>query len=306
MATNGRKMVIVPQNILEDLKQRHRNAVTLPPSPVIETTVQLEQELRHILDRTDLSELEKAKAYGQLLTRYRMFYEKATDGTSAKVSTSLPVRASPSTRDVPQTTESEVTKSTPSTRTALPESKNKFVDLVIKSVPQTLQKKATLLIDQIRDHPHMTWNEQGHLVYKGEVVPYSNIVDLVNDTLRKRIKFTPTGWEVFARGLNEINIPQDLVGNADRWKWMENRSWIPKELQQSQFRHSTPIRLRAHKSTLPDEADDSAYISELPSAIPSTPTPGKKAKKATSMTDTPISESRFSPKNLVSRWVPWK
>ena len=52
----------------------------------------------------------------------------------------------------------------------------------------------------------------------------SNIVDPVNDVLRKRKSFEPVGWKTFARGLKDVNTPMDLVGNHDRWIYMQTAS----------------------------------------------------------------------------------
>jgi hypothetical protein len=57
------------------------------------------------------------------------------------------------------------------------------------------------------------------LKYKGETVRGSNVVDLVNDVLRKRKYFNPQGWETFGEALREANVPQDLIGHEDRWKY---------------------------------------------------------------------------------------
>jgi hypothetical protein len=45
-----------------------------------------------------------------------------------------------------------------------------------------------------------------------ETVQGSNLVDLVNDVLRKRKYFNPQGWETFGEALREANVPQDLIG----------------------------------------------------------------------------------------------
>jgi hypothetical protein len=47
--------------------------------------------------------------------------------------------------------------------------------------------------------------------YKAETVRGSNVVDLVNDVLRKRKYFNPQGWETFEEALREANVPQDLI-----------------------------------------------------------------------------------------------
>ncbi len=91
---------------------------------------------------------------------------------------------------------------------------------VLESAPDRMKKKAQLLVNRIRNSPHLQWTDTGELVYKGQVVANSNVVDLVNDVLRRRKHFEPQGWQTFARGLKESNVPQDLIGHQERWQWM--------------------------------------------------------------------------------------
>ena len=58
---------------------------------------------------------------------------------------------------------------------------------IIDSVPKTMQTCAKLLIQKLKDHSDIiSWNNNGQLVLEGSIVPNSNIVDLVNDVMRKR------------------------------------------------------------------------------------------------------------------------
>ena len=52
----------------------------------------------------------------------------------------------------------------------------------------------------------ITWTARGELIHEGVPVVGSNVVDLVNDLLRKS-KTAPTGWQPFARQLRAINLP---------------------------------------------------------------------------------------------------
>ena len=76
--------------------------------------------------------------------------------------------------------------------------------------------------------PYIAWSEKGELKYKGETVRGSNVVDLVNDVLRKRKYFNPQGWETFGEALREANVPQDLIGQEDRWKYITQTKRTPK------------------------------------------------------------------------------
>ena len=104
-----------------------------------------------------------------------------------------------------------------------------------------MQRKAKVLIDKIKSRSDMRWNDKGELVYKRKVVPGSNIVDLVNDTMRKRKHFEATGWEVFATGLKEANVPQELVGNSRQWDYMKKAQASEEEEEEDSFGFSTPL-----------------------------------------------------------------
>ena len=59
------------------------------------------------------------------------------------------------------------------------------------------------------------WNE-GQLVFRGITVPGTNMVDLVNHSLRQRKKFNPEGWELFSKALAHLNVPEGIVRNGNR------------------------------------------------------------------------------------------
>ena len=90
-------------------------------------------------------------------------------------------------------------------------------DEILETVPKTM--KAQLLLKKMKSSPNISWNEKGELKYKGETVQGSNVVDLVNDVLRKRNYFNPQGWETFGEALRETNVPQDLIGHEDHWRF---------------------------------------------------------------------------------------
>ena len=63
---------------------------------------------------------------------------------------------------------------------------------IIDSVLKTMRNLAKLMIQKLKDHSDVIgWNDNGQLVLEGSAVPNSNIVDLVNDVMRKRKGFNP-------------------------------------------------------------------------------------------------------------------
>ena len=102
---------------------------------------------------------------------------------------------------------------------------------IIDSVPKTMQNGAKLLIQKLKDHSDViNWNDNGQLVLEGSIAPNSNIVDLVNDVMRKRKAFNPEHSSTFAKTLAKINVPEDYVRNPNR---IDSIRWY-RRLQDSQ------------------------------------------------------------------------
>ena len=140
--------------------------------------------MQTILDREDLSADERLKLYDQSFTRYLNVYDDYRP---------RPVAVAPE-----------------------PVKQDLFDDEILESVPKTMKAKAQLLLKKMKSSPDISWNEKAELKYKGETVQGSNVVDLVNDVLRKRKYFNPQGWETFGEALREANVPQDLIGHEDQ------------------------------------------------------------------------------------------
>ena len=116
---------------------------------------------------------------------------------------------------------------------------------IIESVPKTMKSKAVRLVKKMKQGGVLGWNAQGNLTYKGEAVRNTNVVDLVNDVLRKRKDFLPGGWQMFAQGMQETNVPLDLVGNVERYNRHElNTQSTPlKKVQNIDEFHTPSSRL---------------------------------------------------------------
>ena len=88
---------------------------------------------------------------------------------------------------------------------------------IVDSVPKIMQNRTKLLIQKLKDHSEIiSWKNNGQLVLDGSTIPNSNIVDLVNDIMRKRKGFNPEHSSAFAKALTKINVPEDYVRNPDR------------------------------------------------------------------------------------------
>jgi hypothetical protein len=182
------------------------------PKPPVEQRVKvmdtLDKKMQTILNREDLSADERLKLYDQSFTPYLNVYDDNRPRPMA-------VAPEPVKQDL-------------------------LDDEILESVPKTMKAKAQLLLKKMKSSPDISWNEKGELKYKGETVQGSNVVDLVNDVLRKRKYFNPQGWETFGEALREANVPQDLIGHDDRWRFITQTKRTPRSHKGQQS--PSPIR----------------------------------------------------------------
>ena len=161
-------------------------------TPVQRTISRLDEEMERILNRSDISDSQKVSLYNQVLQRYLEYQDR-------------PIH--------------------PQTAAPPPDTAAKDIDgEVFMTVPKSLRRKAEALLYRLKNDPTINWNERGELIYRGQIIPGSNMTDLINDTLRQRKTFQPHGWQEFARALRHGNVPQDLVGHRQRWDWMHRES----------------------------------------------------------------------------------
>ena len=93
---------------------------------------------------------------------------------------------------------------------------------VLETVPKKWKSKASKLLTHMRNNnPEITWSSKGELVLNKTAIPNTHAADLVNDLMRKRTtSSTPNGWKQLADALKVSNIPRELVGNKDRWGYI--------------------------------------------------------------------------------------
>jgi hypothetical protein len=118
--------------------------------------------------------------------------------------------------------DSKVIDTTEAKSEIVKESKN-VETLVLETVPKKWQSQASRLLTHIKNNPDVNWSEKGELVLKNKTIPKTHVVDLVNDLLRKRTSTpNPFGWKQLANALKDYNIPHELIGNNDRWNYIND------------------------------------------------------------------------------------
>src|SRR6218665_887010 len=101
---------------------------------------------------------------------------------------------------------------------------SKSIDsMLLDTVPKKWKSRASRFLTHIKSIPDIQWSDKGEMILKNSVIAKTHIVNLVNDLLRKRTSTsTPTGWKQLADALKEYNIPRELIGNEDRWRYIND------------------------------------------------------------------------------------
>ena len=85
---------------------------------------------------------------------------------------------------------------------------------VVEAMPKTYKSRAKTLTDHIDRDPSISWNEKKELVYKGELVSGSNMVDLINIAVKPHKEGKRTiGEAIFSNALSAGNVPKSAIGN---------------------------------------------------------------------------------------------
>ena len=205
---HSQKMALVPCDdllIKEDHgKVKHasepdppRSPPHLPPPPreipsdfLKEKLYSLDEEMNRILNNKSLPPEEKAKLYNLALEDYILFTEKYTDRQHGFV---VP----------PQTT--------------LLSHREEVTDLLRSTLettlPRTYRKKGNIVLDYLERSDDISWSPSGQVIIKGEVIPGSNIIELLHHKIRYRRKPSspPTGFDKFEQLLNTLNLPEGVL-----------------------------------------------------------------------------------------------
>src|SRR5688572_29331600 len=198
---HAKKMILVETRQIEKLKESMSD----------KTLSKLDGEIYDILHR-NIADDEKAKLYSNSLSRYLNIDKPSVSTTTFK---SEDVVASAVAAAVAAAASEKASES-------VKDSKN-IESLVLETVPKKWKSQASRLLTHIKNNPDVAWSEKGELVLKNTTIPKTHAVDLVNDLLRKRTSTSsPSGWKQLANALKDYNIPHELIGNEERWKYINS------------------------------------------------------------------------------------
>lgn len=89
------------------------------------------------------------------------------------------------------------------------------LESIVSDIPPRYREKAKLLLQRVTSSSRrFTWDPRSGLVsIDDDIIPNSNISDLMNDFARNRKTEKAIGRERVARFFQEINVPKSLIGN---------------------------------------------------------------------------------------------
>ena len=170
---HARKMALMDPRMLDTLRSP-------PPSTdTLGKKVQaLDDEMKTILDRKDLDDRTKVTLYNQVLQRYNVLSDKHVKEPVRVIT----VNESGTGAGAAGAGVAEGAVRAPDTTSGIEAD-------VVDTIPKTMQGKARRLMEHLKRD--IAWTTRGELIHEGVPVAGSNVVDLVNDLLRKR-KTDPT------------------------------------------------------------------------------------------------------------------
>ena len=193
------KMALVDPRMLDTLRSPP------PPTDTLGKKVQaLDDEMMTILDRKDFDDRTKVTLYNQVLQRCNVLSDKHVKE---------PTRVITVNESGARAVAGAGAEAGAGGAVGAPATTSEIEADVVDTVPKTMQGKARRLLERMKRN--MSWTARGELIHEGVPIAGSNVVDLVNDVLRKR-KTNPTGWQPFTRQLRAMNLPMELVGNVAR------------------------------------------------------------------------------------------
>ena len=182
-----KKVSVINPHTLDSLRQ--------PRSIKQQAQFRLERDMRETLSRNDMHPHQKIQQYNDELRRH-LAYDKW--GNKKRLD---------------QVFESGYTEP------AHTSGENIFDEELKLSLPKTLRAKGIAVLRHIKQNPDVEINNQGHLLYKGQQVSDTGIVDLIGDVVRKRKVPAPQGYQNVTTVLRESGVPKEFIGNKDRYSY---------------------------------------------------------------------------------------
>ena len=200
------KMVLVPESAYSTLL----SAKIEETSPLIFELTRLDEQLEKVLRDPTLAPDVKYIKYEQLLRRHKQLkwqQSKPDLGTRAEsppppatVNVSTNVTASPLQQQQEQ--QQQLRQLDPN---------------ILRTLPATYYHAGKMLVDAIEKDDTIQWDNNNQLMFNGQPIRGSNLLDLVHDFSKKPPnRPMAKGAKEFAQLLKQANVPLAAIGSKDR------------------------------------------------------------------------------------------
>ncbi len=195
----GRKMVMIP---VEQAARLNFGAQLESQGPQQHLNT-YQQNLASILADTSLPPDVRAKHYGQEFSRLKSFKNSQTQKPIE-----FPIIKPPQQPAAP-------VQPVQPAQPAQPLSQLPFEDNhLLSSVPRKKVPAARLLLQCIKSNPDLGWTPDGKLVYQGQIIDQSNLLDTVNYLSRDLRREPDAATKIVVKSLLSRNAPQTAIGNT--------------------------------------------------------------------------------------------
>ena len=204
-----RKMLLVPEEVMNLIHQK----VDLQTSPLVKSMSALNQQMSQTLADPNVPDDIKLKTHEQQFHRFLNLQEQRKSYVpTVKIHSATETSSTQGTQQQQQPQESQPQQDQPQ-----PISDGE----ILGTVPKKFRSQAEGLLQWIKKSPEaIQWDSKGVVSLGGKPIRGSSITDLVNDVLRTRRTFSPTGRDDFTRALAHLNTPEDFIRNEDRRRLM--------------------------------------------------------------------------------------
>ena len=178
----AKKMALVPHDMLSSFLTQQASL-----QPEVSHLTNLDRDMKTILEDPSLPADIKQKKYSQALNRYMNFRQE--------IMHPKPITVEDPDMPVMPLTDAEI----------------------MTGLPKSFRNKGEGLIAHVKRNRNMQWNANKELIYKGNLIQGSNIVDLIQEFVRpkQRSRGLPIGGEEFQEGLLDSNAPREFIRPPD-------------------------------------------------------------------------------------------
>lgn len=200
------KMFLVPQHQLDLIKQQQQQQQT--GSIRQQSQNELDKEMLHVLQDSDVDVYEKAKKYSDILQRYLTLVRQGAREKNV-LSLSLPEQFN---RDVqPQSADTSPVHGDAGVRDLVAEN-------VLTHIPKRSRRNAELILSAVSRSPHLiSYNDKGEIVVDKHTIPGSHIYDLIKGVTTTHTPsegLRPIGWTEFLKAVSDLNVPLSAISNT--------------------------------------------------------------------------------------------